>query len=104
MIILVVEVEPCRFCNNVPHSSGVPCSECDFPNLRRGYFRQVGSVDVCDACTKEDRPHEVVELSAGATDGRSHWGAGVPSHVRICTGCGRYDGPWVKASCVGGYW
>lgn len=53
MIILVVEVEPCRFCNNVPHSSGVPCSECDFPNLRRGYFRQVGSVDVCDACTKE---------------------------------------------------
>ena len=58
----------------------------------------------CQHCKEDGREHEVVEVPGEPTTEASHWGPGIPSHWRECTGCKRRDGPWVSAQHVGGCW
>ncbi len=58
----------------------------------------------CTDCRSDGRPHQIINVARGRTDACSTWGAGVPAHVRKCTGCGAEDGPWVSANDVGGCW
>ena len=58
----------------------------------------------CQDCRDAGRNHTVDDKSAGHTNQSSHWGSGVPRTIRVCSGCGAQDGPWVSAELVGGCW
>lgn len=64
----------------------------------------VTNLYVCCDCEKEGKSHAIVEESAGYTEEGSYWGGGVPKHIRRCTGCLKFDGPWVSAKHVGDCW
>ncbi len=89
----------------------------------RGYFTMKGwkppllNTYYCDHCHKLEGPesqlrlflemfplHRVVHKPKGETDNTSQWGHGVPCTIRVCTRCGRWDGPWVSSDLVGGFW
>ena len=58
----------------------------------------------CHHCKEEGIEHEVISQPDGHTDKRSCWGEGIPTTIRICTACKRWDGGWVSADIVGGGW
>lgn len=75
-------------------------------NRVRGEFpwrpRPEVNVYDCKVCLAAERSHAIVDVPDGVTGERSIWGVGVAQYIRQCTGCGAYDGPWVKATDVGG--
>jgi hypothetical protein len=58
----------------------------------------------CRDCLKAGIPHEVKYVPHGQTDAHSDWGAGIPTDRLECSGCKRWNGPWVSADIVGGGW
>jgi len=58
----------------------------------------------CDDCKKLGIEHEIQSYNHGATDNKSCWGGGVPTTIRVCSNCGKWDGPWVSSSIVGGWY
>lgn len=72
--------------------------------IMKGYTPELINTYYCEDCKEAGKEHEIIDVPDSPTTSHSHWGAGVPSHKRRCTGCGAEDGPWVKAEHVGGYW
>jgi hypothetical protein len=69
--------------------------------VMRGYGPgEINTYD-CKDCKAAGIEHRVIEQPHGTTGSTSFWGAGVPATIRVCTGCGRHDGPWVSAEDVG---
>jgi hypothetical protein len=58
----------------------------------------------CIDCKNAGREHAVEDRREGFTSRHSFWGEGIPTTIRVCTGCGAQDGPWVSADIVGGMW
>lgn len=58
----------------------------------------------CRDCLSAKRKHKVIQVPRGETNRYSTWGAGVPCHVMVCTGCGAENGPWVSCADVGDGW
>lgn len=69
------------------------------PFFPHGIFLQTTNGYQCDHC--KDLPHSIIELHQGWTNQYSRFGAGIPTTIRQCTNCRRYDGPWVSAEWVG---
>ena len=78
--------------------------------LKRGNFIMKGmepeliNTYWCVECQKMGITHEVIDIPGPATDAACHWGAGLPTTLRHCTGCEAEDGPWVSSKLVGGFW
>lgn len=58
----------------------------------------------CVHCRDAGIEHTVRDVAHGHTNGDSPWGSGVPSTRRECSACLRWDGPWVSADLVGGWY
>lgn len=58
----------------------------------------------CRNCKADGKEHEVKDIPGPHTDSRSSWGEGLPTTLRLCSGCGHQDGPWVSSEIVGGGW
>lgn len=59
----------------------------------------------CASCLDAGKEHAVVkDIHHGHTTRDSNWGAGIPTTIHRCAGCGRWNGPWVSADIVGGGW
>lgn len=72
--------------------------------IMRGYGPgEINTYD-CKDCKEADKPHTVDSQPYGVTSFTSCWGMGIPTTIRVCSGCGRADGPWVSADIVGGGW
>lgn len=70
----------------------------------RGYGPGEINVYDCADCKASGTEHTVSHESRGHTGDSSSWGPGIPKTIRVCSGCGRGDGPWVSAEIVGGCW
>lgn len=91
--------------NASPVSAGVDCS------VKRGLFTLKFGDDGqikwneydCKYCKDAGIAHTVNRhVPHGRTDSNSCWGRGIPTTIRQCSACGRWDGPWVDADIVGG--
>ena len=71
------------------------------PFVMRGYGPGEINVYDCKDCKAEGKEHRVVDQPFERTGSTSWWGPGVPQTIRVCSGCGRSDGPWVSADYVG---
>lgn len=87
--------------------------EIEIPERQKGNFvldwnrSKVPTDDTmydCDDCKKKGIPHEIKSHYEGVTGQHGPWPPDLPTTVRICTACGKYDGPWVSADLVGGGW
>ena len=58
----------------------------------------------CKHCKDAGIKHKVISQFDGHTDKYSCWGEGIPTTIRICTTCKRWDGGWVSSDIVGGGW
>ena len=72
--------------------------------LMRGYDPDTINTYDCEHCKAVGITHEVQSFADGATDMHSNWGPGIPTTIRVCSGCGRWDGGWVSTDSVGGGW
>lgn len=89
-----------------PELPQIECDACGGIGIERADFvpRSVVNTYDCEQCKAAGIEHEVQSFRCGMTNGLSCWGAGVPTTMRVCSGCGRADGPWVSADLVGGGW
>jgi hypothetical protein len=72
--------------------------------IMRGYGPgEINTYD-CKDCKAADKPHTVDSQPYGVTSASSCWGVGIPTTIRVCSACGRADGPWVSADIVGDGW
>jgi len=69
--------------------------------IMRGYGPGEINVYDCKDCKAAGVEHQVLSQPFGKTDDRNPWGPGVPITIRVCSGCGRFDGPWVSVEDVG---
>lgn len=51
----------------------------------------------CEDCLKSGITHEIVDKPGPPADGNDYCSKGDATTIRVCTGCGKYDGPWVPA-------
>jgi len=51
----------------------------------------------CEDCLKTGRQHKIVREPGPPAPGNEVSFKGDPTTIRVCTGCDRYDGPWVPA-------
>ena len=51
----------------------------------------------CVECTTRHKDHEIIERPGPPAPGNEVSNKGDATTVRVCTGCGKYDGPWVPA-------
>lgn len=53
----------------------------------------------CAVCLERGLEHKIVtEPGPPCKTSHTHAIKGEPTTVRVCTGCGAYDGPWVPAT------
>jgi hypothetical protein len=51
----------------------------------------------CVDCKKIGKPHNIIVKPGPLAPGNEVSYKDDPTTIRICTGCGKYDGPWVPA-------
>lgn len=81
----------------------VPVAEKKF-FIMRGMTPELINTYHCSACLENGAEHTVTNVPGQPTSRYSCWGAGLPTTMRKCSGCGFTDGPWVSADIVGGGW
>ena len=72
--------------------------------IMKGTTPELINTDHCLDCKEANRQHQVSEIPGPTSTKDSNWGPGLPTTMRLCSGCGFEDGPWVSAELVGGGW
>ena len=70
--------------------------------IMKGYTPELINTYWCKECHNQGINHEVVNIIGPQTSSSCQWGAGLPTTMRHCTGCGAEDGPWISSDLVGG--
>lgn len=55
------------------------------------------SMYCCVECRDSGKQHEIVEKPGPPARGNEMSMRGDATTIRVCTGCNKYDGPWVPA-------